>query len=481
MARTGHVENTRSESPVGRSDYLSAMPIRSARASLVAALVVAGALVAACGDSTGGSPTTVTLPATTPQAPPPATETTQLPVTSPPDTSQASTTTGVPGGETITFSADGVLSPRDVAGCDDEWMLNGGWFAPPALMLLSCDGIVASVDIRSGVVERIGDLDFFDPADDRSGAYYVHYFDNQAEGLTEPTWGATIVYFNFATGDDWSFDIAANESGTVRADRERRQVLYVGRDRVVTLNRDYDDPVEKTGPNDRLDFHASDGTIVASHWLSDLGIEPTLDPDQLSMRDLFVFARYGSVAAFDLRTGEPILVDADSPGPPEISLSYCSANDQMFLSGTRGDTIQFRIGRDGSPVITEFSRPTVDQDLVGSTEGDLFVDGFLYRNKADDVSFVGFDGTVLWTLPGTIVSSTYIVGDWLVMRNRSDDTFVVDPTTGAEAVIAPELEDAILAAREFPPIRWDDGGMLDLRGVEGGVTANYIEADTFCR
>lgn len=351
-------------------------------------------------------------------------------------------------------------------------------------MLLTCGEIKGSLDVQSGVMERIGDLDFFDASDDRSGAYYVHYSDNPAEGLTEPSWGASIIYFDLATGEDWSFAIAADESGTVRADGERRKVLYVGRDRVVTLNRDYDDPVAKKGPNDRLDFYASDGTIVASHWLADLGIEPTLSPDaRLSLRSLFVFARYGALAAFDLRTGEPVLIDTDAPGPPEISVSLCPANDQLYLRGNRGDSLLFRIGGGVTPVLTEVTLPqNIDSDVVGSRTEDLFVDGFLYRhNSSDDVSFVGFDGTVRWTLPGTIVRASFVIGDWLVVVNQSGDRFVVDPSTGVEAVLAPEIEEAILTADEFRPIRWDDGGMLDLRGVEGGVTANFIEAATFCR
>ncbi len=41
------------------------------------------------------------------------------------------------------------------------------------------------------------------------------------------------------------------------------------------------------------------------------------------------------------------------------------------------------------------------------------------------------------TLPGAIVLVSFAIGDWLVVRNQLGDIFVVDPSTGAEAVIAP--------------------------------------------
>ena len=280
----------------------------------------------------------------------------------------------------------------------------------PGSATYDCDGVLEIVELASGVVEPT-DLPYPQRlADDGRGGWTLQIEEHPAAGLQEPAWSASVVHVDIVGRSTAAVVVVDSRPGL--PGREPVRVVHADPRRIVTVQ-----AASESGDGVSAMVWSTDGALLGEHPVSDAR------SSTVTLNDLAV-----------LYTGrDSFLLDIESAG--------VLAEADRFFTDVEGQCPGHDAFRDsGGALRVEWRRPvgsptTVEElgELPTPVVLGVLDDGYLFQNRGDSFDFVGFDGSVRWSLPTSIAGRAEVRFGWVIVRNQSGEYIVVDPTTGEEA------------------------------------------------
>ncbi len=172
----------------------------------------------------------------------------------------------------------------------------------------------------------------------------------------------------------------------------------------------------------------------------------------------------GLNAILDLQSGKITNLGYVSGG---VSLRRTACADRAMVFGSKGSWI---ITDDSAGVaVTSIHLNTPLYPMLVRRNIFVYID-------VNGTHAVRADGTLIWEHTGNEITDVAIIGSWIVGHNLSNQTVIVDPTTGKEATgLSSELTSTLKAALNDKGIDYSD---LDKAAAWDAATGSILGLNT---